>query len=176
MRALVVYELMYGNTHAIGEAIARGIAAAGQVDVVPAARATAELVETADLLIVGGPTHVHGMSRAKTRAQALDRAALPDSGLAVDSDARGIGLDDWLDALPRVKDKPAAAFDTRVVGNPWITGRASKGIGAYLRRRGFRLVTDPESFLVERPAQLVSGEADRAERWGAELVGGLTAK
>ena len=63
MRALVVYELMYGNTHAIGEAIARGIAAAGGVDVVPAARATAELVETADLLIVGGPTHVHGVKR-----------------------------------------------------------------------------------------------------------------
>jgi hypothetical protein len=170
VRALVVYESMYGNTRAIGEAIARGMRSAADVQVVPAEQATAEAVASADLLVVGGPTHLHGMSRAKTRATAHDRAALPNSGLTLDPDAGGVGLDEWLATLPRVKGKPAAAFDTRVTGRAWITGRASKAIGGRLRRRGFRLVTDPESFLVERPAQLVAGETDRAERWGIELL------
>ena len=67
MKAVVIYESMYGNTHLIANAIAEGLRNHGQVTVVPVDEADAALVETADLLVVGGPTHAHGMSRANTR-------------------------------------------------------------------------------------------------------------
>jgi len=67
MRAVVVYESMYGNTHQVADAIGRGLATIGDVVVVPVADAGPALVERADLLVVGGPTHIRGMSRASTR-------------------------------------------------------------------------------------------------------------
>ena len=39
MRALVVYESMYGNTHLVAEAIARGLRSAGPVQVASVADA-----------------------------------------------------------------------------------------------------------------------------------------
>ncbi len=60
MRALVVYESMYGNTHTIADSIADGLRATHEVAVVTAAEATGQLVAEADLLIVGGPTHMYG--------------------------------------------------------------------------------------------------------------------
>ncbi|MDT4956416.1 MAG: hypothetical protein QOD31_215, partial [Pseudonocardiales bacterium] len=65
MRVVVVYESSYGNTHLIADAIGDGIPAGHQVDVVPVSGASQELVDGADLLVVGGPTHVHGMSRVR---------------------------------------------------------------------------------------------------------------
>src|SRR5690242_19397342 len=68
MRAVVVYESMYGNTHLIADAIGRGlVAAACQVDVVPVDRAGQQMLADADLVVVGGPTHAHGISRDSTR-------------------------------------------------------------------------------------------------------------
>ena len=74
MRALIIYESMYGNTHAIAAAIARGLEPGNEVTVVPVAGATPELLDGADLIVAGGPTHVHGMSRAATRRSAVDQA------------------------------------------------------------------------------------------------------
>jgi flavodoxin len=64
MRALVVYESMYGNTHVVASNIADGLRATHEVTLVPVADATADLVAEADLLVVGAPTHVHGLSTA----------------------------------------------------------------------------------------------------------------
>ncbi|WP_353744571.1 flavodoxin domain-containing protein, partial [Thermocrispum sp.] len=51
MHALVVYESMYGNTKAIAEAIARGLASAAQVDLVEVGSAPSTV--DADVLVVG---------------------------------------------------------------------------------------------------------------------------
>ena len=67
MRALVVYESMYGNTHVVAMNIAAGLSARHDVTLVPVTRATPELVAGADLLVVGGPTHMHRMSTAASR-------------------------------------------------------------------------------------------------------------
>lgn len=67
MRAVVVYESMYGNTHLIADAIAAGLSARFEVRVVPVSEAGADVLEGADLVVVGGPTHGHGMSRAVSR-------------------------------------------------------------------------------------------------------------
>jgi len=73
MRALIVYESMYGNTRLVAYRIADGLRHRIEATVVPVADATAELAAAADLLIVGGPTHMHRMSSAATRR------ARPDS-------------------------------------------------------------------------------------------------
>ena len=53
MRAVIIYESMYGNTHAIAEAIGRGLAPQHEVSVVPVADATPELLDGAGLVVVG---------------------------------------------------------------------------------------------------------------------------
>ncbi len=171
MRALVVYESIYGNTHAVAGNIADGLRATHEVTLVPVAEATADLVAAADLLVVGGPTHLHRLSTAATRRMAA-QAVKPASGLTLDPDASGPGLRDWLNGIgPGIGTAPAlaAAFDTRLNGVPAFTGRASRGIGALLKRHGYRLVAAPESFLVSRRDTLLDGEAARARRWGAAL-------
>jgi hypothetical protein len=170
MNALVVYESLFGNTHAIAEAIAEGLRPHAEVRVVAAGEAIADLVAWADLVVAGGPTHAHGMSRSRSRQDGLARAAKPDSTLVLDPAATGAGLREWLDALAKAGGTPAAAFDTRVAGPALLTGRASSAIASGLRKRGFRLVTDAESFLVDTHTELVAGELERATAWGMRIA------
>jgi Flavodoxin len=168
VRALVVYESMFGNTHVVAGNVADGLRGAYQVTLVPVAEATPDLLAAADLLVVGGPTHMHGMSSARTRRMAAHAAAKPDSGLSLDPDAAGPGVRDLLKHLgsgPAL----AAAFDTRLIGVPMATGEASRRIARLLRRHDFRLIAAPESFLVTPQNTLADGEAARARRWGEEL-------
>ncbi|GAB1692105.1 flavodoxin family protein [Krasilnikovia sp. M28-CT-15] len=170
MHAVVVYESMYGNTHRVADAIGAGLGGAYRVDVVPVERADAHLLADADLIVVGGPTHAHGMSRAGSRQAAVAKAEEPGSELTLDPDAEGPGLRDWFDALPSLRAR-AAAFDTRVDLPPVVTGRAAKGIGRRLRRHGLALVAEPESFLVTKQGDLEPDEVSRAREWGRELAG-----
>jgi hypothetical protein len=168
MRALVVYESMYGNTHAVALNIVVGLSATHEATLVPVTRATPELVAAADLLVVGGPTHMHGMSSAASRRSAAQTARKPGSGLSMDPDADGPGMRGWLAGIGPGHGL-AVAFDTRLSGIPAITGRASRGISALLKRRGYRLLADPESFLVSKRSALLDGEAARALSWGAMI-------
>ena len=68
MKALVVYESMFGNTRRVAQEIAAGLGTRFAVSVVPVSEATPDLVEDVDLIVVGGPTHVHGMASARTRS------------------------------------------------------------------------------------------------------------
>ena len=101
MRAVVVYESMYGNTHLIADAIGAGLSTAFDVRVVPVSTAWPEVVADADLVVVGGPTHVHGMSRASTRKAAVEAADKPVGGLKVEPDVMGPGLREWFGWLGR---------------------------------------------------------------------------
>ncbi len=175
MRALIVYESMYGNTHVVANHIGEGLRSHFEVEVVPVEDATAERVCAADLLVVGGPTHVHGMSSEKSRKAARDALAKPGNDLTLDPDAEGEGLRDWFHAVPEVESAGAAAFDTRIDAPALVTGRASRGIEKRLVKLGYDLVADPESFLVDKQNNLLPGEADRAVRWAAELAESLAA-
>src|SRR5229473_8685938 len=74
MRAVVVYESMVGNTRQIADAIGTGLVDGCVVSVIPVAQAGPDQITTADLVVVGGPTHVHGMTRASTRQGAAKMA------------------------------------------------------------------------------------------------------
>jgi hypothetical protein len=50
--------------------------------VVPVADAAAELVAATELLVVGGPTHFHGMSTARTRTMAAELRTRTMAGCA----------------------------------------------------------------------------------------------
>ena len=174
MRALVVYESMYGNTHAVAVSIAAGLSTRHDVTLVPVTRATPELVAAADLLVVGSPTHLHRMSTAASRRWAADAARKQASPLTMDPDADGPGVRGWLEGVRSVsslggQNTLAVAFDTRLGGAPLFTGRASRGISRLLARHGCRMLAAPESFLVSRRDTLRDGEADRARAWGAMI-------
>jgi hypothetical protein len=172
MRAVVVYESMYGNTHLVADAIGAGLGTVFDVRVVPVSEAGAAVLDGADLVVAGGPTHAHGMSRAATRKAAVEAADKPDSGLKVEPDPLGPGLRDWFGSLGHYRVK-AAAFDTRIHGPAALTGRASKGVARLLRAHGFDVVAEPESFLVTKQTQLEPRETARAREWGATLAAGI---
>jgi Flavodoxin domain len=163
MNALVVYESVYGNTRAIGEAIAEGL---GNATVLPVHEAS-DRVGQADLLVVGGPTHVHGMATPRSRHV----GAQTDGDVHVEADATAEPcLREWLHELPEGHGISAAAFDTRLARPPILTGAASQGIAKRLRNRGYDVVAS-ESFLVdESPGPLSGGELERAKEWGRGLA------
>jgi len=171
MNVLVIYESMYGNTHEIAEAIADGMRGAGEVQVAPVTASVPEAAAEADVLVVGGPTHVHGMSRKSSRTAAAETAESDDS-IELDPDAEGDGLREWFDQLPKASGSmSAAAFDTRIDKPAIFTGSAAKGIAKQLRRHRYQELAGPESFLVEdTDGPLKAGEVDRARRWGEELA------
>ena len=174
MRAVVIYESMYGNTHVIADAIGRGLAPGNEVTVVPVAEATRDLLEEADLVVAGGPTHVHGMSGPRSRQAAAEAAHKDSSGLTLEPHAQGPGLRELLGALGYIHSG-SAAFDTRVDGPAMLTGHASKAIAKLLDRHGLTEIAPAQSFLVTKHNQLLPGEEDRAEQWGRELAAKLPA-
>jgi len=168
MRALVVYESMYGNTHAVATSIAAGLQCTHDVTLVPVTRATPELVARADLLVAGGPTHMHGMSSGASRRMAADTAHKQGNDLTMDPDADCPGIRGWLDGVG-TGDALAVAFDTRFSGAAVLTGRASRAISHALRHHGYHVFEVPESFLVSKQNKLLPGEAERAYSWGAQI-------
>jgi len=169
MRAVVAYESMYGNTRRVAEAIAAGLQSTCSVTLVPVSQLERESLDTADLIVIGGPTHVRGMSRMSTRKAAEEAAHKPGSTLAVEADAQSPGLREWFTSLGR-PNVQAAVFDTKIKMPAVFSGRASRGIAKELQRHGVTLLTKPESFLVSKDNQLLPGEEDRARIWGQQLA------
>jgi Flavodoxin domain len=175
MSALVVFESVYGNTRAVAEAVAEGLQPLGDVRISPVHEAASALVEDADVLVVGGPTHMHGLATSQSRRLAIQ--AGEEDGVEVEAGAREEpGLRRWLSERSG-RGAKAASFDTRLDRSPLLTGVAARGIARRLRRRGYELIGDPESFLVEdSEGPLVEGELGRARAWGAHLAGTLAAQ
>lgn len=166
MRVVVVYESMHGSTEKVAHAIADELRSRNAVTLIGVDEVDAHDLPVADLLVIGGPTHAHGMSRERSRKSAEDHdEAVPLTGTSV-------GVRDLLEDMPAVHGLRAAAFDTRIDKPELLTGAASHGIGKRLRQHGYDLVTEPESFLVhvaQGHESLVAGELERAATWAAEL-------
>ena len=169
MKAIVVYESVFGNTHAIAEAVAEGLGGVPVLSVREAVERDGDL----DLLVVGGPTHAHGLATDRSRHVAVDRAR---EGADVEPDAtEEPGLRSWLGDLRSTTGSPAAAFDTRADGLPLVTGSAARGIARRLRHHGFDVLAT-ESFVVKgTEGPLKPGELERAQAWGEKLAHSMPA-
>ena len=171
MRVVVVYESMFGNTHVVADHVGAGLREQHDTLVVPIREALELPIDDVDLVVVGAPTHAHGLTSAASRRSARDTAA-DDDTLDLDGAAAGPGVREWLKHIEG-GNRLAAAFDTRIDAPAAFTGRAAKGIARRLRTHGFRLMTEPESFLVDKQHHLIHGEAARATAWGGQLASTL---
>jgi len=165
MRALVVYESLWGNTEQVARSIAAGLARLGSVDIMTA-DAAPDTIDGYDFLAVGGPTHAFSMTRASTRAEAITTRHAPLEPTR--------GIREWLGELARPATAiPAIAFDTRV-DKPRLPGSAAKSAKHELRSLGFDASVKQESFRVHGyEGPLLDGELDRARAWTDKIVADL---
>jgi len=123
MKALVVYDSVYGNTERIAKSI--GGAITGNVKVFRAGEVNPSELESIDLLIVGSPTQGGRPTPA---------------------------IQDFLNKVsePILKGINVAAFDTRF-STRWvgIFGYAAGKIAGNLKGKGGTLVAPPEGFFVK---------------------------
>jgi flavodoxin len=167
VKALVIYESMFGNTRQIASAIAAGLGATGDVTVCNVNRIPEGVLNDADVVVVGAPTHIHSLSAPATRLEADQQAHVPGRHLTIEPDVEKLGVREWMRELGPT-DQAFAAFDTRFDGPRLLTGAAGSHISKELRQLGMTEIVEPESFLV-RGNELESGEADRAREWGAAI-------
>lgn len=145
MKALIVYDSVYGNTEKIAKAI--GGAITGEVKVLRVNEANPSKLKTIDLLIVGSPTQGGRPTPA---------------------------IQDFLDKVsePAIKGINVAAFDTRL-STKWvgIFGYAAGRIADSLKRNGGILIASPEGFFVKgKEGPLKEGELGRAASWAKAIV------
>ena len=155
MKALVVYESMWGNTEQVARAIATGLQPAMEVELTEVQHAPADPRPDVSLIVAGGPTHAFSMSRASTRSDGSQEQ----------------GLREWLEALPTgPHPQRIATFDTKVSTVRHLPGSAAKAAAKMARRHGFDRATDTESFYVQdTDGPLLDGELDRAAAWGRQI-------
>ena len=146
MNTLVLYESEFGNTKKIAGYIGRSLEALGPVRVSPIGGYSPSFLEGVDLLFVGGPTQAHSMTVNMRRF--LDKLQSKPAGIEV------------------------AAFDTRIKGPSFLWGSAAREIDTRLRGGGFKVVAEPESFLVTlgKAPVLHPGEDARAAAWAVSVA------
>jgi flavodoxin len=167
MRAAVVHESWFGNTQRIAEAITEELRKEGDVLLLSVDEPLPPL-DGIDLLVVGGPTHIHGLSSGRSRKSAVEQGHEPRPA--------GKGARGWLKELPKAAGPRAAAFDTRIEKPVVLVGSAARGIAKRLERRGFELIAPPESFFVlDTEGPLKDGETERAAAWARGLASALPA-
>ncbi|WP_406306472.1 flavodoxin domain-containing protein [Streptomyces sp. NBC_00885] len=183
MRVVIVYESLFGNTRQVAEAIGEGVRESrpdAEINCLRVAEAVPERVGPADLLVVGGPTHMRGMTSGLSRKMGLKaeknekkegekKADAQETRHEPEEGAEGPGLRDWFHALPKTGKGPhAAAFDTRADFR--MAGGAAPAIARRLKGHGYQLAAEPEGFIIEdAEGPLREGELDRARAWGAAL-------
>lgn len=173
MKVLVVYESMFGATRSIAEAVAGELGDGHEVTVTTAGNMIGQPIESADLVVVGAPTHAHGLPRPSTRRSVPDYVNRSGGALHAEASSQGPGVREWLRSLGAGSGTAVAAFDTRLQKPALLVGQPSKKIGRVLRSHGYRVVGD-ESFFVDGKSLLLAGELDRARRWARHLVPAVT--
>ena len=161
MKAIVVYESLWGNTAAIARAIAEGIGPDARA--LTTDEATAAALADADLIVAGAPLLAFSLPTEKIRESigtgSMDAPSRPDLSHPP--------MCAWLDGLPEGHGR-AAAFETRIW---WSPGSAAKAIELGLERAGYHTVAKRERFIVAgKYGPLREGEIERARQWGQTLA------
>ncbi|MEV4481470.1 flavodoxin family protein [Micromonospora coxensis] len=155
MHAVVVVESCFGNTSKVAEAIVEGLRSTGaEVETFAAGSAPHRL--SADLVLVGAPTHSMGLPTSATRSQAVQKG-----GTAVAS-----GVREWIDHVETL-DGRVVAFATTTGG--FLAGSASKAIVKALKRRRIPAERGTDFTVKGTPGPVADGELDRAREWARTL-------
>lgn len=166
MRAMVVYESLFGNTEEIAHAVANGLSRSAAVEIFEVLSAPTKVGADIELLVVGAPTHAFGLSRVSSRNEAAAKVSRDMS--------TGFGVREWLEQVEVDAQRTrAAAFGTVVAEPRWVVamGTAAGAIERRLRRLGLRTATSAQNFKVSgMKGPLLTGEEARAQEWGARLV------
>lgn len=169
MKALVVYESMYGNTRHIAQAIAEGLQMSIDAQAMPVGDVRAIDIDNAQLVVVGAPTHAWGLSRRRTREVAASDMA-KHSEQRVSPVAVATGVREWMRGLKLQRSCRSAAFDTRLDRPRLFTGSAVRAIERGLVAAGFAVFGQPHSFRVGgTTGPLAFGEIERAREWGEAM-------
>ena len=160
MKAVVVYESLWGNTAAVAHAIAEGIGSGTTALTTDAA--SPEAVAEADLIVAGAPVLGFSLPTESMRRS----VETSEAGAPTPPDLAHPSMRSWLSALPPGRGQ-SAAFETRIWWSPrGATGDIEKGLG----RAGYRRVAKAHKFVVtDKYGPLRDGELDRAREWGREL-------
>lgn len=165
MKAIVVYESLWGNTAAIGRAIAEGIGENTQA--VTTSDATADALAGADLVVVGAP--VLGFSLPTENMRSNLRANPGKAPSPPDLEHPSVRA--WMTALPKGGGSRFAAFETRIW---WSPAGATKAIERAMQGAGYRVLGKAQRFIVTGGyGPLKEGELERARQWGAQLASSL---
>jgi flavodoxin I len=157
MKALVVYDSVFGNTEKVAQAIGQALGSPEDVKVVQVSDAKPEQLVGLTLLIVGSPTRQFSPTGATTG---------------------------FLKSVPKhgLKGVKVAAFDTRFTESAIekvrilaffvkIFGYAAKPITDRLQKKGGELVVPPEGFYVgDTEGPLLEGELERAADWARQII------
>ena len=148
MKALIIYDSVYGNTEKIAKAMAEAITPPDGVKVLRAGEVNPSELTSIDLLIVGSPTH--GGRPTSSVQEFLNKVTQPS--------LKGINV---------------AAFDTRATSKfARVFGYAAGRIGGHLKRKGGVLIASPEGFFVTgTKGPLKEGELERAAVWAKGILG-----
>ena len=151
MKALVIYDSVFGNT----EKVAQAISTALNTSALPVGDVTPEMLTGLDLLVIGSPTRGFRPTEAVTKLL----NDLPKKHLA------GVKV---------------AAFDTRILLDTINSkalrflvdkgGYAASKIAKALEKKGGMQIAEPEGFLVTgEQGPLKGGELVRSATWADEL-------
>ncbi len=153
MKTLIIYDSLYGNTGKVAQAVAKGLV--GEVKILRVSETSAADLRSADVLIVGSPTHGGRPSQA---------------------------MQQFLNAIPAhaLGNVRAAAFDT---GMPMdnkqgfirfivkFFGYASKRLASILKSKGAIIVAAETFFVLGKEGPLKQGELERAAAWAQGIIG-----
>lgn len=162
MKAVVVYESLWGNTAAVARAIAEGLGP--EVRALSTADASGLAMAGVDLIVVGAPVLGFQLPTDAMR----DNIASNPAGAPRPPDLSHPSMRAWLEALPAGRGR-FAAFET---GLRWSPGGATSAIGKGLEKAGYVPIANKgQRFVVKgKWGPLRDGELERARRWGAELA------
>ena len=171
MRAMVIYESMFGDNQQVAREIAAGLTEAGvSTEAIEVGVAPTTIGPDVNLLVVGSPNHAWSLPRPSTRQDAAAKA----DGLLI---SQGIGVREWLDSAALHAGLRTVAYDTRgshpraVVAMDHASTSIEKGLA---KLGGTRLVPAEHFRVADVKGPLEPGETERAHAWGVSLAMLLT--
>jgi flavodoxin len=158
MKALVVYDSVFGNTEKIALAIGNALGSQADVETLRVGDVTPEKLMGVGLLIVGSPTR--GFRPTPATTGLLKR--IPKNGLQ----GVKVAAFDTRFAESQIEEGPAIlSFLVR------IFGYAAEPISNRLANKGGEVVIIPEGFIVtDTEGPLREGELDRAADWARQIL------